>query len=341
MSPDQPSRLDESRFDELVRQHRPLLLLHCYRLLGSVHEAEDAVQEALLLAWRGREAFQGRGSVRGWFVRIATNVCLRSLERRTRARRMLPEERGPAVAVGPLGEPAGAGAWVGPYPVSPLELVRDPHPGPEARYEAREAVRLAFIAAVQELPPRQRAVLLLRDVLGLSAVETATAIESSAAATNSVLQRARATIEAHRSSRRPLAPLVPDAEQRRVLEQYIEAWEGADVDGLVRLLTADATWSMPPWPQWYAGRADIEAFLAWALRHGPRNGRLLPTWANGQPAFGYYRRSAQHPQWRPFAIQVLELQDHKVRSITNFVDGGLFPTFGLPREPSSVSPADR
>ncbi len=325
--------LEEAEFDELARLHRRELHLQCYRMLGSIHDAEDAVQEALLRAWHGREAFTGRGSARGWLYRIATNVCLRMLERRAMARRVLPEARGQPAGFEPLGEPADGGAWLEPYPVAPVEQVADPAPGPENRYEAREAVSLAFIAALQVLPPRQRAVLLLRDVLGLSANETAAILDTSAAAVNSALQRARATIEARYEGGRATAGLLADAGQQRLLERYVEAWEAADVDGLVRLLAADATWSMPPWPQWYVGRADIGAFLAWALRHGAGYGRLLPTWANRQPAFGYYRRSPGGPRWRPFAIQVLELDARGVRSIRNFVDAGLFPMFGLPTAP--------
>jgi RNA polymerase sigma-70 factor, ECF subfamily len=334
MEPSRLPALDAPGFEAIVGEHRRQLLLHCYRLLGSIHEAEDAVQETLLRAWRGRAAFEGRGSVRGWLLRIATNVCLRSLERRAIARRVTPEARGPAVSFAPLGAPAPEVDWIEPCPITPLELARDPRPGPEARYESREAVRLAFIAALQGLPPRQRAALLLRDVLGLSAAEAATVLDCSVPAANSALQRARATMERRSADPGPIE--VDDDAHRRLLERYVEAWEAADVDRLISLLATDATWSMPPWPQWHAGRADIGAFLAWAWRDGAGHGRLLPTWANGQPAFGYYRRAPRDARWRPFAIQVLEVAGGEVRSVTSFVDAGLFATFGLPPEPPPI-----
>ena len=337
---DAPAALGKAEFEELAEQHRRELRVHCYRMLGSVHDAEDAVQETLLRAWRGRDAYAGRGSVRGWLYRIATNLCLRMLERRAIARRVLPQALGRPVAFEPLGAPAGDVAWLEPYPVSALELAADPAPGPESRYETREAIGLAFIAALQGLPPRQRAVLLLRDVLGLSASETAAILGASVAAANSALQRARATLQARYPAGRPTLAPTPDPDQRRLLERYVQAWEAADVDGLVRLLAADGTWSMPPWRQWHAGRADVAAFLAWAWRHGAGYGRLLPTSANGQPAFGYYRRSPDDPGWRPFAIQVVELDGGEVRSIVNFVDVGLFAIFGLSPAPPSNEPTD-
>ena len=328
-----PTILDEAGFDDIAGQYRGALQRHCYRMLGSFHDAEDAVQDAFLQAWRGRQAFAGRGSIRGWLYRIATNVCLRKLERRATARRVLPEALGPSLGFEPLGQPATDVLWLEPYPASPLEELADPEPGPERRYETREAIGLAFIAALQVLPPRQRAALLLRDVVGLSASEAAGVLDTSAAATNSALQRARVTISAHAPAGRLTRPLAPDAAQRSLLERYVEAWEAADVDGLVRLLAADASWSMPPWPEWYLGQTQIGAFLRWALRHGAGSGCLRPTWANGQPAFGYYRRTPEKPDWRPFAVQVLDLRRDAVQSITNFVDAELFGPFGLPSEP--------
>ena len=334
MMEDPVGALDEAAFEQLADASRRELQLHCYRMLGSFHDAEDAVQEAFLRAWRGREAYTGRGSVRGWLHRIATNVCLRMLERRAIGRRLLPEVLGPPVGFEPLGQPATDVSWLEPYPGRWLVPdAADPTPGPEARYEAHETVGLAFVAALQALPPRQRAALLLRDVVGLSASETAAVLEASAAATNSALQRARATIEARYPGGRPTTPPAPDPAQQPLLDRYLEAWDAADVDGLVRLLAADATWSMPPWPQWYCGRSDIGAFLRWAWRHGAGYGRLLPTWANGRPAFGYYRRSPEDPRWHQFAIQVLELHGGEVRSITNFVDRRVFRSFALPPEP--------
>jgi RNA polymerase sigma-70 factor (ECF subfamily) len=235
---DVPGALDEAAFERLAGVSRRELQLHCYRMLGSIQDAEDAVQEAYLRAWRGRETFTGRGSLRGWLHRIATNVCLRTLERRAVARRMLPEALGGSVAFETLGPPATDISWLEPYPVSPLEQATDPAPGPDARYETREAISLAFLATLQALPPRQRAALLLRDVVGLSASETAAILNVSAAATNSALQRARATIEARYRGARPAAPLVGDPAHQRLLDRYVQAWEAADLDGLVRLPTS-------------------------------------------------------------------------------------------------------
>ena len=335
-----PGALDRAAFEQFAEASRRELQLHCYRMLGSFHDAEDAVQEAFLRAWRGREAFTGRGSVRGWLHRIATNVCLRMLERRAIRRRVLPEVLGPPVGFEPLGHLTTDVPWLEPYPGWPLQDAADPARDPEARYEAHETISLAFVAALQALPPRQRAALLLRDVVGLSTIETAAVLEASAAATNSALQRARATIGARYPRGQPTTPLAPDPAQQTLLDRYLEAWDAADVDGLVRLLAADAAWSMPPWPQWYRGRTNIGAFLRWAWRDGAGCGRLLPTRANGQPAFGYYRRSPDDPRWRQFAIQVLEVDGGEVRSITNFVDARLFESFALPVEPPGDQPTD-
>ena len=337
---DSPGALDEAAFEQLADVSRRELQLHCYRMLGSFHDAEDAVQETFLRAWRGREAFMGRGSARGWLHRIATNVCLRMLERRAMGRRVLPELLGPPVGFEPLGPPATDVSWLEPYPGWQPHDAADPARGPEAQYEAHETISLAFVAALQALPPRQRAALLLRDVVGLSGIETAAVLEASAAATNSVLQRARAAIEARYPRGRPTTTLAPDPAQQPLLDRYLEAWDAADVDALVRLLAADATWSMPPWPQWYSGHTDIGAFLRWAWRHGAGYGRLLPTRANGQPAFAYYRRSPENPRWRPFAIQVLEVRGGEVRSITNFLDTRLFESFALPAGPLEDRPTD-
>ncbi|MDB5068838.1 MAG: polymerase sigma70 factor [Chloroflexi bacterium] len=320
-------------FQHLAEGYRRELQVHCYRMLGSFDDAEDLVQETFLRAWRGLDRFEGRTSVRGWLHRIATNACLTALASRATARRVLPEAQGPPSHQMPRGGPATEIAWLGPYPDTALEGIADTAPGPDARYEMREAVQLAFIAAIQHLPPRQRAVLLLRDVLGWSATETAGLLDTSVPSVTSALQRARATLRHRFPTGRPSAPAAPDDRQRNLLERYLRAWEGADLDGLVALLREDAVLSMPPWRQWYTGREAIRTFFAWAWRSsadGPSPFRLVPTAANRQPAFGLYDRDGDRPECRAHAIQVLTLRDDAVAVLTIFHDPGLFAAFGLP-----------
>jgi len=320
----------DAAFQKLAERYRGEILLHCYRMLGSLHDAEDTVQETLLRAWRGMDRFEGRASPRVWLYRIATNACLTALAR-AKARRVLPETQGPPVGFAPLGEHESETLWLEPYPDAALDRIADLTPGPEARYEMREAIQLAFIAAIQELPPRQRATLLLRDVLGWSALETADLLESSVASVNSALQRARSTLTRRVLSRPTETRLVADDRQRTLLGRYLQTWEASDVDGFISLLKEDAVWTMPPWREWFVGRATIKAFISWAWR--PERGRrqhLVPTAANGRPAFGYYRSEREGSEWRAFAIQVLALQDDAIASVTNFVDARLFAAFGLP-----------
>ena len=324
-----PGSLDVPAFETLVERHRAEIRAHCYRMLGSIDDAEDAVQDAQLAAWRGRATFAGRASPRTWLFRIATNVCLRQIERRAAARRVLPPAIGPSTPFRPLGDPHREVAWLDPIPDSWLPEVRDDAPGPEARIELRESVRLAFVVALQVLPPRQRAVLLLRDVVGLTASETARCLDVSIAASNSALQRARTTLRDRLPEPGRPDPRLTDR-QKALLGEYVRHWEAADVDGLVALLARDATWTMPPWAEWFIGRAAIGAFLAWAFR-ARRSHRLVPTWANGRPAFGYYRSTAADPDGlEPFAIHLLEIDTTHIRSITNFVEPRLFAAFGLP-----------
>ena len=324
------TRIDSAQtFDQLAERYRGEILLHCYRMLGSLHDAEDATQETLLRAWRGLERFEGRASPRAWLYRIATNACLTALAR-AKTRRVLPETQGPPVAFAPLGERDEEIAWLEPYPDAALDNIRDLAPGPEARYETREAIQLAFIAAIQELPSRQRATLLFRDVLGWSAQETADVLESSVASVNSALQRARTTLRRLSPDGEIEAP-VPDDRQRVLLGRYVRAWESSDIDAFVALLKEDAVWTMPPWRQWFVGRPTIRAFLGWAWRpERGRRQRLVATAANGLPAFGYYRSERGGSEWHAFAIQVLALHDDAVAAVTNFVDSRLFAAFGLP-----------
>jgi len=323
---------DQKNFQQLSEQYRGEITLHCYRMLGSYHDAEDVVQETLLRAWRGLDRFEGRTSLRNWLYRIATNACLSFLARRANQRRVLPETQGPPADFAPLGAAADEIAWLEPYPDAALEGIADREPGPEARYETHETIQLAFIAAIQELPARQRAVLLLRDVVGWSASETATLLAASVASVNSALQRGRATLSQRVPSGRKTTPHALDDRQRKLLERYVQTWEASDLDGFVALLREDAVWSMPPWRQWYAGRTTIREFMAWVWRpeRGGRH-RLLPTAANGRPAFGLYKSERHGLGWHAFAIQVLALQDDAIASVTNFVDTRLFTPFGLPR----------
>jgi RNA polymerase sigma-70 factor (ECF subfamily) len=322
-------RDDPDAFHHLAEPYRRELQLHCYRMMGSLHEAEDLVQETFLRAWRGRADFEGRGSLRGWLYRIATNACLNALAGRARMRRLLPEERGPPSNQRPEPEPAGEIAWLEPYPDLGLDGLVDNAPGPEARYEMREAVQLAFVAAIQHLPPRQRAVLLLCDVMGWSADETARLLDASQASVNSALQRSRATLARVYPNGRPERASAPDAGQRALLDRYVKAWEGRDLDGFVALLREDAVYSMPPWRDWYLGRAAVRAFFDWAWQfYG--GFRLVPTAANRQPAFAAYSREKTDPQWRAHSIQLVSLSGGAIAALTLFKDPRHFAAFGLP-----------
>lgn len=322
---------DRTAFDALLTPYRRELQLHCYRLLGGLHDAEDALQETLLRAWRGVPRFEGRAPFRAWLYRIATNVCLSALASAGTRRRIMPENEAPPSTQMPPREPALDVAWVEPYPDAWMAGVPDPEPGPDARYERRESVRLAFIALIQLLPPRQRAVLVLRDVLGWSAEETARVLETSVPSVNSALQRARATLQKHQStSRDDRGGTVHNDTHRALLDHYVRSWENADVEGFVSVLREDAVMSMPPWREWYRGRDALRTFFAFTAQpggHAPF--RLVPTAANGQRAFAFYSRW-RSPEWRAHSIQLLELEDDGVRVMTSFVMPALFPAFGLP-----------
>lgn len=296
-------------------------------MLGSIHDSQDLVQETMLRAWRAIARFQERSSFRSWLYRIATNACLNALESMKR-HRVLPDTSGTPFETMP--DPNGALdiAWLEPYPDSALVGIPDGAPGPDARYEMRESVQLAFIAAIQLLPPRQRAVLLLRDVLGWSASEAANLLDASVASVNGALQRARAVLEERVPRGRHSA--APTPRQRELLERYVEMWERADVDGFVALLKEDVVFTMPPWPNWYRGPEAVGAFLAWTSRPGSRGPfHLVPTAANGQPAFAFYRRS-DGSVWEAHSIQVVELDGDAIATMVSFISPQLFPAFGLP-----------
>jgi RNA polymerase sigma-70 factor, ECF subfamily len=316
-------------FERLAEPFRRELRLHCYRMLGSLHEAEDLVQETYLRAWRSFVSFEGSGSFRSWLYRIATNACLDALESRKIVQRVLPDQQGPAASKMPESGPATEIAWLEPYPDSQLDVIADDRPNPEARYVSREAVQLAFVATIQQLPPRQRAALLLCDVLGWAANEAATLLGGSTASINSALQRARETLAKRYPDGRPQAAARPDAAQQKLLSRYLSAWEGHDLDGFVALLKEDATFTMPPWLQWYAGREAIRAFftIAWQSCRGMR---LVPTAANGQPAFAVYARTETDPRLAANAIHVLTLDGDRISTVTMFLEPRMFEAFDLP-----------
>jgi len=338
MAPAKPSDLERAAersdrdFVQLAEPLRRELKVHCYRMLGSLHEAEDAVQETYLRAWRSFASFDGRGSFRAWLYRIATNVCLDALSGRGHERRFLPDQRAPATSEMPDGRPASDVEWLEPYPDADLEGIADDAPNPEARYTSRQAVQLAFVAVIQQLPPRQRAVLLLRDVLGWSAAEVATLLGGSTASVNSVLQRSRETMARHHAASRPPADAPTDPGQKKLLERYVQAWEVLELEDFVSLLKEDATYTMPPLPQWYAGRAAIRGFFAYSFKlYG--GFRLLPTAANRQPAFAAYSRRGTDGPWSAHSLHVLELEPDGISRLTLFAKPtgpALFAAFGLP-----------
>jgi RNA polymerase sigma-70 factor (ECF subfamily) len=326
--PQRPHEGEREAFERLAEPYRRALRLHCYRMLGSLHEAEDLVQETYLRAWSGREEYEGRGSFRGWLYRIATNACLNTLAGRRRVLRLLPEQFGPPAEALPTDMAAAEIAWLEPFPDGGFDDFADTAPGPDARYETREAVRLAFIAAIQHLPPRQRAALILCDVMGWSADETARLLEASPASVNSALQRARAALAKRFPVGRPQTRPTPDEAQRGLLDRYLRAWESADLDRFVALLRDDAVYSMPPWREWYFGREPIRTFFAWAWSHYG-GFRLVPTFANQQPAFAVYSHGKTGGEWRAHSIQVLTLEDGAIAAVTTFRDRKLFAAFGL------------
>jgi RNA polymerase sigma-70 factor, ECF subfamily len=323
---------DQDAFRRLVEPHRAGLHAHCYRMLGSLHDAEDALQEALMRAWRGLSGFEGRSSPRTWLYRIATNACLDAISRRPR--RVLPIDSGPSTDPDP-GEPGESLAeplWMEPYPDERLGL-EDGYAAPEARYEQREAVELAFVAAVQHLPPRQRAALILREVLGFSAKEVAESLETTVAAVNSALQRARRIVDERLSEQSQQATMRSLGQDgvRDVVRRFVDAFERADVDAIVALLTQDALFAMPPYPNWYRGREAISD--SWLMPGGPPAGlRYVPTRANGQLALGTYALDRDGRRFLPIALDVLSLRGTRVVEITAFRTPEVFRTFGLPDE---------
>ncbi len=316
---------DEGAFRLLTDPYRRELHLHCYRMLGSLHDAEDALQDTLVRAWQHLTSFEPRGSFRAWLYRIATNVCLT-----TAARRRTELQR-----VHDVETPEGEAITLAPYPDTLLDELPSRAAGPDARYDLDESVQLAFLAAVQLLPPRQRAVLLLRDVLGFAAAEVAELIDASTAGVNSTLQRARATLDRRRADGRLDLTRTPppDEVERSVVRRYVDAWQSVDIDGLVALLRDDAVMTMPPEPLLFRGREAIGAFFATVPAGGALNEiRLIPTRANRQPAVAAYQLDREAGIHRPYGLMVLSLDGEHIAEITGFADPTLFPLFGLPPE---------
>jgi RNA polymerase sigma-70 factor, ECF subfamily len=322
-APDEPALLaaardDEAAFSRLVEPHRGELHAHCYRMLGSVHDAEDALQEALLRAWRGLEKFEGRSSLRSWLYRIATNTCLDAIGRRPK--RVLPVDFPPADPGGGTGEPLVESTWVEPYADEALGLA-DGFAAPEARYEQREAVELAFIAALQHLPGTQRAVLILRDVLGFSAREAAEVLETTTASVNSALQRARDSVEKRLPEQSQQATLrtLGDDQVRTLVESYMDAWDRQDVDAVVSMLTEDAAFAMPPMRTWFRGRDSIAAWLADQPLSGAWHWRVVRAHASGQEALGYYTWTPEAGVYRCFALNVLTFRGSAIDAVDAFL----------------------
>jgi RNA polymerase sigma-70 factor (TIGR02960 family) len=318
---------DADAFRELVDPYRRELQLHCYRILGSVQDAEDVLQETLLATWRGLGRFEGRSSLRAWLYRIATNRCLNAL--RDLGRR--PKEA-PAMVEPPLPTRLSEPIWLEPYPDVLLEGVAETASGPEARYETRETIGLAFVAALQHLPPRQRAALVLRDVLGFHTAEVADMLGTTEASVKGALQRARATLEARiPAGARDRAPLPDSPRERELVGRFADAVERGDTDGIVALLALDAWLTMPPEPYQYQGHAAIAAFLHDRAALRSARLRLVPTRANGQPAFGCYLPDPRAAILRAYGLLVLTLEGDRISAVTWFGDCGVLPHFGLPR----------
>jgi RNA polymerase sigma-70 factor (TIGR02960 family) len=320
---------DAEAFRALVEPYRRELQVHCYRMLGSLQDAEDLVQETLLAAWRGIGGFEERASVRTWLYRIATNRCLNALRSGTRRPHEYTGYR-PEVALPEPSRRHPEPSWLEPYPDELLDGIADENPGPEARYELGESVSLAFLAVLQQLPPRQRAVLVLRDVLGFRAGEAAAILHTSENAVTSALQRARSALAEARPESAD-APLPDSPRERRIVAAFSRAFEAGDVGAIVALLTENARLTMPPLPLEYEGPATIGNFLTVAAMSDGRRHVLIPTRANGQPAFGCYLSDPRTPIRHAHGLLVLTLAGDRIAALTRFVDNSLLAQFGLPR----------
>jgi RNA polymerase sigma-70 factor (ECF subfamily) len=318
---------DSGAFERLVAPRRRELYTHCYRMLGSVQDAEDAVQEALLAAWRGLPGFEGRATLRAWLYRIATNVCLRLIDRRPR--RVLSPEYGPPRAdTADLGEPVTEPIWLEPI----VTDIEDDAQDPEAKYVQRESIELAFVAAMQHLPGTQRAVLILRDVLQFSAAEVAAHLDTTPVSVNSALQRARKSLGERipRDSQQVELAALGAEGRRELVEAFVTAWERADIAALLQLLTEDARFTMPPLPAWFLGRDDVCRFFT--DRVFATSWRLIPLSVNAQLGFACYSREAGADTFRLGAVNALTLRDGKIAAINGFIDPDLYRHVGMPHE---------
>jgi RNA polymerase sigma-70 factor (ECF subfamily) len=318
---------DADAFGDLTEPYRRELHLHCYRILGSLTDAEDMLQETLIAAWRGLHQFEGRASLRGWLYRIATNRCLNALRD---AGRRIPTEPVPPFQP-PQPSRRGEVTWLQPYPDALLEQLPEPAPGPERQYETREAVELAFVVALQRMPPRQAATLVLRDVLGYPSAEVASMLGTTEIAVKGALQRARSALDRRHPADRPPAPAPDSTEEQQLTRRFAEAFTAADIERLVALLTDDAWLSMPPAPHEYHGIPAIIDFLRTSMGYRG-NGRvtLVPTRANTQPAFGAYVAESAGTTAAPAGLIVLTLTGDRIGAITRFHTNSLLPRFGLP-----------
>src|SRR3954447_9668043 len=330
----------EDAFGRLVEPYRGELHAHCYRMLGSVHDAEDALQDALLRAWRGLGRFEGRSSLRSWLYTIAPNACLDLIGRRPK--RVLPIDYAPASDPHtPPGEPVIESVWVEPYPDEMLGL-EDGYAAPEARYEQRESVELAFVAALQHLPANQRAVLILREVLGFSAKEVAESLDTTVASVNSALQRARAAVDERvpeESQQATLRTLGDDA-LRELVDRYVDAWERCDVEQFAAMLAEDATFTMPPLRTWYRTREGIATWARLSSMSGDWRWRAVFVRANGQPALGFYAWDEQEQSYLPFALNVLTLRGAAISDVTAFIARSTEATENEAYERFPEQPAD-
>jgi RNA polymerase sigma-70 factor (ECF subfamily) len=316
---------DQGAFERMLAPYLRELRTHCYRMTGSLHEAEDLMQESLLRVWKGLPTFEGRSNIRTWLYKVTTNVCLDALDRREP--RMLPMEFGPAAGPSdPISPPRPDPIWLEPCPAS---FYASPDPSPAVRYERLQSVALAFLVAIQLLPAKQRAALILHEVIGFRAAECAELLDLSTAAVNSALQRARTTLSSRDGALHSSPPTMAES---ALLERYVRAWEAADVQGLVALLRNDATLEMPPLPQWLSGADAIGASIGSMVfgPAGPGAFRLVRTEANGQPAFGAYQLDRDSGEMRAMALHVLRIRDGRIASITAFLNPLLLRAFGLP-----------
>ncbi len=311
--------MDEAAFERLVEPYRKELHAHCYRMLGSLHDTEEALQETMLRIWRHIDRFEERSSLRSWLYKIATNTCLDLIARRKK--RLLPEDYAPKADPNePPGMPVAEQAWIEPYPDEAL-AIEDGYASPDASYEERESLELAFVAVMQHLPPRQRAVLILREVLGFSAKEVGETLDTSVPSVNSALQRARKIVDERLPDRSQQVTLrsLGDARMKEIVEEYMEAMRSGDVPRVVSMLTEDVAWSMPPLASWYGGIDEVEVFLRTKPFSGQWRWRHRPAVANGQLAVGTYTWIEEQGAHVPFSLDVLTLDGDRIKEVTAFV----------------------